>query len=357
MKLGRNDPCPCNSGKKYKKCCLRVEFVALEYSQAERKVVGKIFEAARSNKPNHGCLAPVENGEICGKKAIKSHTVGLGRELRRIADQNGKVLGARLNLSAIFDPFGGAFEDVHIKQASVFPGFCKHHDQTVFEPIDDQQWNGSSEHIFLLAYRALCREVYAKLSNVESFMPAAISNATGEGEEMLRRWNHGEELGLQESLRDKKAMDSILLSQNYECQSHIVSLGKDFPVRVAGVFVPEFDFDDKKLFDLSDYSTPVYRISVCTHSTDDDVLGVISAFDDHPKLHMYMESLKRQMENSPRAYFAQICFDNFEHIYLGKRWWSQLRKRQQNDIETRFESSAPGRRPHGMHLDPLFKLV
>ncbi len=21
-KVGRNDPCPCNSGKKYKKCCL-----------------------------------------------------------------------------------------------------------------------------------------------------------------------------------------------------------------------------------------------------------------------------------------------------------------------------------------------
>lgn len=22
MKVGRNDPCPCRSGKKYKKCCL-----------------------------------------------------------------------------------------------------------------------------------------------------------------------------------------------------------------------------------------------------------------------------------------------------------------------------------------------
>jgi uncharacterized protein YecA (UPF0149 family) len=21
-KIGRNDPCPCNSGKKYKKCCI-----------------------------------------------------------------------------------------------------------------------------------------------------------------------------------------------------------------------------------------------------------------------------------------------------------------------------------------------
>ena len=23
-KVGRNDPCPCGSGKKYKKCCLKV---------------------------------------------------------------------------------------------------------------------------------------------------------------------------------------------------------------------------------------------------------------------------------------------------------------------------------------------
>lgn len=27
LKLGRNDPCPCGSGKKYKKCCLQVERV------------------------------------------------------------------------------------------------------------------------------------------------------------------------------------------------------------------------------------------------------------------------------------------------------------------------------------------
>jgi len=25
MKIGRNDPCPCGSGKKYKKCCLKKE--------------------------------------------------------------------------------------------------------------------------------------------------------------------------------------------------------------------------------------------------------------------------------------------------------------------------------------------
>jgi uncharacterized protein YecA (UPF0149 family) len=27
LKVGRNDPCPCGSGKKYKKCCGKMEFL------------------------------------------------------------------------------------------------------------------------------------------------------------------------------------------------------------------------------------------------------------------------------------------------------------------------------------------
>jgi predicted metal-binding transcription factor (methanogenesis marker protein 9) len=27
MKVGRNDPCPCGSGKKYKKCCIAKDAV------------------------------------------------------------------------------------------------------------------------------------------------------------------------------------------------------------------------------------------------------------------------------------------------------------------------------------------
>lgn len=34
MKPGRNDPCPCGSGKKFKQCCLRAESAALESSDA-----------------------------------------------------------------------------------------------------------------------------------------------------------------------------------------------------------------------------------------------------------------------------------------------------------------------------------
>ena len=29
MKVGRNDPCPCGSGKKYKKCCLSKTYTSI----------------------------------------------------------------------------------------------------------------------------------------------------------------------------------------------------------------------------------------------------------------------------------------------------------------------------------------
>ncbi|MCI0656896.1 MAG: SEC-C domain-containing protein [Acidobacteria bacterium] len=36
LPIGRNDPCPCGSGKKYKKCCLEREAVGRDAAAAER---------------------------------------------------------------------------------------------------------------------------------------------------------------------------------------------------------------------------------------------------------------------------------------------------------------------------------
>jgi hypothetical protein len=47
-KVGRNEPCPCGSGKKYKKCCLRTEeendFLYRRISQAHHGLVEKVME-------------------------------------------------------------------------------------------------------------------------------------------------------------------------------------------------------------------------------------------------------------------------------------------------------------------------
>lgn len=49
-KIGRNDPCPCNSGQKYKKCCATKE-------EAEQALVSKVTDRfqqhmAREHRPD-----------------------------------------------------------------------------------------------------------------------------------------------------------------------------------------------------------------------------------------------------------------------------------------------------------------
>ena len=50
-KTGRNDPCPCGSGKKYKQCCLRKE------EEAEREAMAALSQAREKKKGSGGSYA------------------------------------------------------------------------------------------------------------------------------------------------------------------------------------------------------------------------------------------------------------------------------------------------------------
>ena len=51
---------------------------------------------------------------------------------------------------------------VGINSATTFTGFCSLHDQQLFKPIDTELLLPTPEQVFLLHYRALCRELYVK---------------------------------------------------------------------------------------------------------------------------------------------------------------------------------------------------
>lgn len=49
-KVGRNDPCPCGSGKKYKNCCMKNE-LPKGTSLGKRKFTAKVLSGGGVNKP------------------------------------------------------------------------------------------------------------------------------------------------------------------------------------------------------------------------------------------------------------------------------------------------------------------
>ena len=83
MKIGRNAPCPCGSGKKYKKCCLNKSKIQFPAEAA--------FDAQKSLKKDgqiKQCLHP--NKDECTDKIVKAHAIQNNRILTKIAE-NGWV--------------------------------------------------------------------------------------------------------------------------------------------------------------------------------------------------------------------------------------------------------------------------
>lgn len=83
MKIGRNNPCPCGSGKKYKKCCL---------NKSEIQFLAKAAFDAQKNLKREGqikqCLHP--NKAECTDKIVNAHAIQNNRILTKIAE-NGLV--------------------------------------------------------------------------------------------------------------------------------------------------------------------------------------------------------------------------------------------------------------------------
>ena len=66
-KIGRNDPCPCGSGKKHKHCCL-------EGGREPEELVRRGRRLAAGDVAGE-CSAPPQSKHNCSAKIVKAHTV------------------------------------------------------------------------------------------------------------------------------------------------------------------------------------------------------------------------------------------------------------------------------------------
>jgi len=80
MKIGRNEPCPCGSGIKYKKCCLN--------KTDDERLADAIMYSMQSIERDariKQCLHP--NHDECDQKIIKAHAIQNNRILNKIAEE------------------------------------------------------------------------------------------------------------------------------------------------------------------------------------------------------------------------------------------------------------------------------
>ncbi|AXY23286.1 SEC-C motif protein [Komagataeibacter saccharivorans] len=243
----RNKPCWCGSGQKYKKCHLNRE-------DQERENPWNAVQAHRKAFQKKACWARDVGLGQCHGTIIRAHTVSKGPNLSRIAN-NGHVLHYSATASD-FKKTGGklGFKSIGIKDASVFSGFCAHHDRTLFSCIENEPYSGRADQNLTVAYRTLSRELFGK-------------DATSELRTILRNADKGQDLQAQIMLQTAiqcldqvneaarrelratyQAITNALVHENFGVlRSLVIEFNGRLPFMFAGAWSPFYDLHGEPL--------------------------------------------------------------------------------------------------------------
>jgi len=326
MKIGRNDPCPCGSGKKYKKCCLN----RLNEESIKPYEIGKIFRNAFDRKY---CSVPDELKGECSGNIIKAHTVTKSSSLKEIA-QNGHVYGFKHDPQRLINSNGRLeFVKIGINEASIFTGFCSKHDSDIFRIIENGSFNSTKEECFLHAYRALCREYFTK-------------KAAADINQNLNIINIGTDMGMGDLEKHKSDFDKILLSKDYNKLNAFIIKFKNIPIVAAsGGSFPIYDFNGELLRDKKDFINPdiipstFYYNSFISENSGYFIFSWIRNSDDNVR-ERFIDSLKQMKPDRITDAIIRFLFSSCENIFANPVWWESLGVDKQAELINRMQSAA-----------------
>jgi hypothetical protein len=326
-KLGRNDICWCGSGKKYKKC-------HLDRENQETVKPWQASEEFRDAFAAPKCCSPNSFKNKCSGMIVKAHTVPKSSSLKAIA-RNGHVLGLKLSLENVRKHEGKLKPElIGINKASTFSGFCKIHDNSIFAPIEKQEFSASPEHCFLLAYRALSKECYAKsaMANL-SELRKSLDKGKAMGPQMyIQTTAFLMDIGIMAAVRDneyhKNIFDSCLENNDYSLvRALIFELDAPPPIMMSGAVSPDFNFHGDNIQDLMELDK-IQDIMSLTSFFDGCKGRIIFSWleNSHQSCKALLESLLNKPEHELTKYIVQYMFSTFENIFIDPAWWDDLQK-------------------------------
>lgn len=341
VKFGRNDPCWCGSGRKYKKCHLGKENKPAISPWDAEKQLRKSFSASYCSVPK--ALAPSCKGQI-----VRAHTVPKSGSLKRIS-LNGHVLCPDSSFKTLSSTNGNLlFKEKGINQASTFTGFCAYHDVELFKSVELDNFSGTAEQCFTLAYRAIAREHFTKSSaskhliNRFDFDDGKSSAQQFSIQELLRYHAYGTDLGLREISRIKSQYEICLVQKAYaDVRSLIVSLSSPPPVMCSAAFFPEQDLSGAKLQDLADASKVLASITVTAfHGGVNGHYVFTWLASEHEKVMLFMKSLCELDDHSLVRAINHLLFCQFENVHISPGWWTGLSDQEKEFFRLRMQTIA-----------------
>jgi len=333
-RMGRNEPCWCNSGEKYKKCHLNREN---EPAVNIYEIAQKLREQFSDGYCSHALAGP----KGCSSKITKAHTVQRQGGLAAIAVE-GHVVAVKPTMEDMVKHSGNPPPRlVGLKSASTFPGFCNKHDSELFRPVEGKQISFDVNAAFLLSYRAVAYERFTKFSTL-SFLKTFQRMDAGKSyfeQVQIQQYINIIRAGITRGMSDieswKREYDCRLVQGTvdgfYFC---FVPFNKLLPVAACGAFHVEFDFAGRRLQRISRGDGPFEHVSFNLTSFDGQsvlLFGWIGSAEGPAA--SFVQSYLDQPRNRQANAAVQLSFELSENVFAHPTWWESLKAKDRRRLE------------------------
>jgi len=213
------------------------------------------------------------------------------------------------------------------RDASTFPGFCGVHDKDLFAPLEDMPFIGSKEQCFLLSYRAIAREYYAKQgAALQNEFRHALSVKDKWARRIIDDFNQGVDLGVRDAIEHKKKYDTVLESGNWDSvRAVLIEFDGIFPIQCAGAFFPERDVDGRVVQSLGLGKSTPDAMNLTSFAADGkSYICFCWLLDSDASCSAYVAAVQRVPESELPAVIASVILQSSENCHFSPNWYDGI---------------------------------
>ena len=239
---------------------------------------------------------------------------------------------------------------IGLRDASVFPGFCSHHDTQLFASVEAERIEATPKTAFLLTYRALAYEFHQKkksraaaelvasLDQGRSFIDQAFV------QQLAAQLGYGSEIArdeLESHLTDLKADYDVAKFSRF--QAIFITFDRVLPFAASFFVAPYEDILGQKIqgwFD-ADASYASFASLIV-----DEASMIMLAWEQSSSLACLGDQLAAANPNEVATLLLRFALSNSENVFLSPDWYELLGQTEKRELSNLFENNLPGSEPH-----------
>lgn len=348
--MGPYELCWCRSGKKYKWCHYRREKqTPINIFELEGRLVAEFRDGY--------CSHPNPASDPCSATITKAHTIQKKGGLAAIAER-GHVLTVKPSMKDMIETEGNPSpRKIGVNNASVFPGFCSKHDDSIFKPIEGRSLSLTKDTAFLFSYRAIAYERFSKAAQLK------VMDSLREADRGHPFWKQatiqmhidamatGIKVGMRDVERWKGQFDERLLSGARD-DFHFVAIRFDqiLPIVACSAFHPEFDFQGNPLQRLGRDGIDFDHITLTVTAFENQTIMVFGWIGNDDAAKALAKSFMSVNDDRKADALVRLLFIHTDNLFLRPSWWKAISAADQKKFNEMTKSGTTMRMRSGDEL-------